>query len=66
MVPKCYEQEKSLGIWVSNQRRHQKNNKLRLARKELLDQIEFAWNARARALRSSTSTTDVRGLAIAI
>jgi hemerythrin superfamily protein len=64
MVPYAYEQDKPLGQWVTTQRVYHKNNKLRLDRKELLDQIGFAWNPRARAVRSSTSTTDVRVLVI--
>jgi hypothetical protein len=45
MVPFRYEQDKSLGIWVSMQRKYHKNNKLRQDRKTILDQIGFAWKA---------------------
>jgi hypothetical protein len=47
MVPLKYEQDKSLGIWVSNQRQYHKKNKLRLDRKRVLDEIGFAWKADA-------------------
>jgi hypothetical protein len=43
LVPKRYEQDKSLGAWVSDQRSNHINNKLRLDRKRLLDQIGFTW-----------------------
>jgi hypothetical protein len=42
-VPNKYEQDKSLGTWVSHQRNHHKNNKLRLDRKRRLEDLEFAW-----------------------
>jgi hypothetical protein len=45
MVPRKYEQDKSLGPWVSTQRKHHINNKLRLDRKDILDKIGFAWTA---------------------
>jgi hypothetical protein len=64
MVTQRYEQDKSLGHWVRNQRNIYKNNKLRLDRKELLDRIGFAWKAGTLAARSSTN--DVRGLVICI
>jgi uncharacterized protein YbgA (DUF1722 family) len=62
MVPRRYAQNKSLGRWVSVQRRYHKDDNLRQARKELLDALDFAWKAKIVATRSST--TDVRGLAI--
>jgi hypothetical protein len=40
-----YEQDKSLGQWVATQRNHHVNNKLRLDRKGILDEIGFAWKA---------------------
>jgi hypothetical protein len=43
MVPNRYEKDKSLGIWVSTQRKHHINNKLRVDRKDILDKIGFAW-----------------------
>jgi hypothetical protein len=43
VVPNKYEQDKSLGIWVRMQRSIQNNNKMRSDRKELLDEIGFAW-----------------------
>jgi uncharacterized protein YbgA (DUF1722 family) len=64
LVPNRYKQDASLGLWVSNQRKSHTHNKMRRDRKELLDALDFVWNGRARAVRSSTSTTDVRGLVI--
>jgi hypothetical protein len=61
-VPTKYKDDKSLGLWVSNQRARHANNKMLLDRKELLDALEFVWKADTVATRSST--TDVRGLAI--
>jgi hypothetical protein len=63
VVPYKYEQDKSLGMWVSHQRSFHNNNKLRLDRKELLDQIGFAWNARARAVNCSSLEKDGISLA---
>jgi hypothetical protein len=45
IVPQKYEQDKSLGIWVSTQRIFHTNNKIRQDRKELLDEVGFAWQA---------------------
>jgi hypothetical protein len=45
---------KSLAIWVSNQRQTHVRNNMRLDRKELLDQLGFAWKVSARSC-----TTDV-------
>jgi hypothetical protein len=45
MVPQSYEQDKSLGKWVSTQRTINYNNTIRLDRKGLLDEIGFAWKA---------------------
>jgi hypothetical protein len=47
MVPRRYEQDKSLGEWVSKQRKVHNNNTIRLDRKRILDQIGFAWKADA-------------------
>jgi hypothetical protein len=68
MVPFRYEEDNSLGIWVSTQRKHHNNNKIRLDRKEILDQIGFAWKGCTPAPRSSSSssTTDVRILFIGL
>jgi hypothetical protein len=45
LVPKMYrEEDMSLGKWVGNQRQIHSNNKLRLDRKGLLDELEFVWN----------------------
>jgi uncharacterized protein YbgA (DUF1722 family) len=43
MVPSKYEKDKSLGKWVHAQRTHHNNNKMRQARKKILDEIGFAW-----------------------
>jgi hypothetical protein len=43
MVPKVYEQDKSLGTWVKTQRGLQSKNKMRQDRKEMLDELRFAW-----------------------
>jgi hypothetical protein len=43
LVKKCYEQDKSLAHWVSTQRTIHINDKIRLNRKRLLDEIGFAW-----------------------
>jgi hypothetical protein len=43
MVPQRYEQDKSLGDWVTTQRSNHKHNELRLDRKRILDEIGFAW-----------------------
>jgi hypothetical protein len=45
MVPFKYEQEKSLGTWVNTQRIRHANNKIRLDRKTILEEIGFAWKA---------------------
>jgi hypothetical protein len=62
MVPQKYEQDKSLGRWVSTQRKYQKTNKIRLARKRILDEIGFAWTACT--LAAPSSPMNVRGLVI--
>jgi hypothetical protein len=43
MGPFKHEQDTSLGIWVTWQRKVHKNNTLRLERKLILDEIGFAW-----------------------
>jgi hypothetical protein len=42
-VPRSYELDKTLGQWVNDQRKTHTKNKLRLDRKDLLDEIVFAW-----------------------
>jgi hypothetical protein len=64
MVPHRYEQDKSLGKWVSKQRNIYKNNKLGLDRQRILEEIGFAWQHCALTARSSTN--DVRGRIICI
>jgi hypothetical protein len=44
IVPR-YEQDRSLGGWVNNQRTFYRNNKLQQDRKRLLDEIGFVWKA---------------------
>jgi hypothetical protein len=58
MVRRRYEQDKSLGRWVHQQRTDHNKNKIRQDRKRLLDEIGFAWKADTLAARAST--TDVR------
>jgi hypothetical protein len=43
LVPQRYEGELSLGVWVRTQRQFHGNNKIRLDRKGLLDEIGFVW-----------------------
>jgi hypothetical protein len=43
MVPRRYQQDESLWIWVHTQRKFHNHNKMRLARKVLLDELDFAW-----------------------
>jgi hypothetical protein len=63
MVPSKYQQDQSLGTWVSHQRSNHKNNNLRPDRKELLDALEFVWR-KADSLATHSSAINVRGLAI--
>jgi hypothetical protein len=58
LVPKRYQEDASLGTWVSQQRHRHSKNKLPLHRKKILDKIGFVWKAGAVASRSST--TNVR------
>jgi hypothetical protein len=46
-VPQSYEQDKSLGSWVMNQRSYYNNDKLRLDRKKILEGIGFVWKGDA-------------------
>jgi hypothetical protein len=46
-VPRTYQEDVSLGKWVSNQRQIHVTNTLRLDRKVLLDELGFAWKRRA-------------------
>jgi hypothetical protein len=62
-VPQKFEQDASLGLWVSTQRRNLNNDKLRLDRKELLDGIDFAW--KSHTLTAPSSPMNVRGPVIA-
>jgi hypothetical protein len=47
IVPKVFEQDKSLGNWVRRQLTFNTKNKMRQDRKELLDEIGFVWKADA-------------------
>jgi hypothetical protein len=62
IVPRSYQEDVSLGMWVSNQRHFHVKNKLRLHRKKLLDEIGFAWKAYTLAARSYILPWMVRGL----
>jgi hypothetical protein len=42
-VPKRYKDDKSLGTWVRTQRKNHNDDKMRQDRKDLLDEIGFAW-----------------------
>jgi hypothetical protein len=42
-VPKGYEQDKALNMWVENQRARHSQNKMPPGQKKLLDEIGFAW-----------------------
>jgi hypothetical protein len=43
LVPQKYEEDVALGMWVNKQRRSHSNNKIRLDRKGLLEEIGFVW-----------------------
>jgi hypothetical protein len=43
IVPRRYQEDASLGSWINHQRRVHANEKLRLDRKGLLDDIGFVW-----------------------
>jgi hypothetical protein len=49
IVPTMHQEDVSLGKWVSNQRHFHTKNTLRLDRQELLEELGFVWEARARA-----------------
>jgi hypothetical protein len=58
-VPRNYDEDKSLGTWVSHQRHFRNKNKMRPDRKDLLDEIGFAW--KHYTLAACSSPNDVRG-----
>jgi hypothetical protein len=62
-VPRSYKQDKSLWQWVTRQRQCHVKNKMLPHRKELLDEIGFAWK-KAVAVAARSSTTNVRGIVI--
>ena len=43
LVPKEYDEDKSLGLWVRMQRMQRKANRLTAERKAKLDSIGFVW-----------------------
>jgi uncharacterized protein YbgA (DUF1722 family) len=47
ILPRMYEQDKSLGSWVSTQRKLQKKNAMRQDHKELLDELGFVWRIKS-------------------
>jgi hypothetical protein len=57
LVPQGYEEDASLGKWVSKQRMNHASNIILTERKKLLDKIGFVWKA--------GTLTNVRGLVIA-
>jgi hypothetical protein len=57
LVPRKYELDKSLGMWVSKQRSLHCHNTIRLDREGLLDEIEFVWKAGTGPARDSTSSS---------
>jgi uncharacterized protein YbgA (DUF1722 family) len=58
IVPYHYKQDKSLGSWVAKQRWFHTKTKMRQDRKDLLDEVEFVWKARA------CTSDDVRSFVI--
>ena len=61
LVPKGYQQDKSLGKWVSAQRTFHTRNTLRQDRKELLITLNFGWKPiNLTVRRPSTLDDDVR------
>jgi hypothetical protein len=61
MVPKGYEQDKSLKLWVKNQRARHSHNKMLPDRKKLLDELEFEFVWNPDTLAACSSTVDERG-----
>jgi len=43
LVPALYQEDASLGVWVSNQRRKHKQGKLSEQQEELLNDLNFVW-----------------------
>ena len=46
LVPKQYNKDKALGLWVTRQRTERKANRLEAERKAKLDSIGFVWEVR--------------------
>jgi hypothetical protein len=59
-VPRGYQEDMALGMWVGKQRQFHIKNKLPLHRKVLLDGIGFAWEVDTVAARSSTMDVSYR------
>jgi hypothetical protein len=57
-VPRTYQEDVSLGKWVSNQRQNHASKTLRLDRKELLDQLGFAWRRGAAGNKNKKETDE--------
>jgi hypothetical protein len=62
LVPQKYDQDPPLADWVSTQRSLHGDNKIRLDRQKVLDEIEFVWKAVAGPARYSTSSSSSVGL----
>jgi hypothetical protein len=58
MVPRRHGQDKSLGQWVSHQRNSRINNKMRLDRKRILEDLGFVWSARDESCESLWNKQD--------
>jgi hypothetical protein len=53
------EENKALGKWVSNQRERHRNNKMRLDRKNLLDELGFGWSVAKPAPNAAQRPNDL-------
>ena len=65
-VPTEYKEDVYLGAWVSIQRKRYIDDKMRLDRKNLLDELGFVWKAPTLAARHSATTDDVSGFLVFI
>jgi hypothetical protein len=52
LVPRGYQEDMSLGMWVSRQRHFHNKNTIQLDRKDLLDKLGFVWRVDNSALRN--------------
>jgi hypothetical protein len=56
LVPRRYQEDVSLGMWAHRQRKLHAQNKMRqLDRKELLEELGFAWKAPKNAIETATA-----------